>query len=87
VLAGDPDEVQEHAEELLKEMSLSSYYDEVALKGLELAARDLARGVLTRLQVERIKEAVTTLVTNRDSPGVCRATLRLSKCRVHNPEA
>ena len=45
VLAGDPDEVQEHAEELLKEMSLSSYYDEVALKGLELAGRDLARGV------------------------------------------
>ena len=62
VLASDPDEVQEHAEELLKEMSLSSYYDEVALKGLELAARDLARGVLTRPQVERIKEAVTTLV-------------------------
>ena len=62
VLAGDPDEVQEHAEELLKEMSLSSYYDEVALKGLELAGRDLARGVLTRPQVERIKEAVTTLV-------------------------
>ena len=63
VLAGDPDEVQEHAEELLKEMSLSSYYDEVALKGLELAARDLARGVLTRPQVERIEKAVTTLVT------------------------
>ena len=56
-------EVQEHAEELLKEMSLSSYYDEVALKGLELAVRDLARGVLTRPQVERIKDAVTTLVT------------------------
>jgi Predicted permease len=64
VLAGDPDEVQEHAEELLKEMSLSSYYDEVALKGLELAARDLARGVLTRPQVERIKEAVTTWLGN-----------------------
>ena len=44
-------------------MSLSSYYDEVALKGLELAARDLARGVLTRPQVERIEKAVTTLVT------------------------
>ena len=63
VLAGDPDEVQEHAEELLKEMSLSSYYDEVALKGLELAAGDLARGVLTRPQLERIKDAVTILVT------------------------
>ena len=62
VLAGDPDEVQEHAEELLKEMSLSSYYDEVALKGLELAGRDLARGVLTRPQSDRIKDAVTTLV-------------------------
>ena len=48
---------------MLKEMSLSSYYDEVALKGLELAARDLARGVLTRPQVECIKEAVMTLVT------------------------
>jgi hypothetical protein len=55
--------VQEHAEELLKEMSLSSYYDEVALKGLELAARDLARGVLTHPQVERIKDAVMTLIT------------------------
>ena len=62
VLADDPDEVQEHAEELLKEMSLSSYYDEIALKGLELAGRDLARGVLTRPQVDRIKDAVTTLV-------------------------
>ena len=49
-------------EELLKEMSLSSYYDEVALKGLELAARDLRAEFLTRPQVERIKEAVTTLV-------------------------
>ena len=48
---------------MLKEMSLSSYYDEVALKGLELAAQDLARGVLTRPQVERIEKAVTTLVT------------------------
>ena len=62
VLAGDPDEVEEHAEQLLKEMSLSSYYDEVALQGLELAARDLARGVLTPPQGERIKDAVTTLV-------------------------
>ena len=62
VLAGDPDEVQEHAEELLKEMSLSSYYDEIALKGLELAGRDLVRGVLTRPEVDRIKNAVTTLV-------------------------
>jgi predicted PurR-regulated permease PerM len=80
VLAGDPDEVQEHAEELLKEMSLSSYYDEVALKGLELAGRDLARGVLTRPQVERIKEAVTTLVTElADYDDVDPKTVSLAK--------
>jgi predicted PurR-regulated permease PerM len=62
VLAGDPDEVQENAEELLKEMSLSSYYDEIAMGGLELAAHDLARGVLTPPQVQRIRDAVVTLV-------------------------
>jgi hypothetical protein len=61
-LAGDVDEVQEHAEELLKELSLVSYYDEVAMPGLELAARDVARGVLTRAQMESIKETVTALV-------------------------
>ena len=33
VLAGDLDEVQEHAEELLNEMSLAEYYDNVAMKG------------------------------------------------------
>jgi AI-2E family transporter len=36
MLAGDADETQDHAELLLKERSLSSYYDEVALKGLQL---------------------------------------------------
>jgi predicted PurR-regulated permease PerM len=62
-LAGDVDEVQEHAEELLEEIDLASYYDEVAMPGLELAARDIARGVLTRAQMERIKETVTALVS------------------------
>jgi predicted PurR-regulated permease PerM len=63
VLAGDLDEVQEQAEELLKEISLASYYDEVAMPGLELAARDLARGVLTHSQMERIKDTVIALIT------------------------
>ena len=66
VLANDPDEVQDHAELLLKERSLSSYYDEVALKGLQLAAHDVIRGVLTRPQLERIKDAVATLVEELD---------------------
>lgn len=62
MLAGDPDEAQEHAEILLKERSLSSYYDEIALKGLQLAANDWSRGVLRDDQLERIKETATTLI-------------------------
>ncbi len=62
MLAGDPDEALEHAEQLLKERSLSSYYDEVALKGLQLAATDRARGVLTPHQLDRIRGAVLGLV-------------------------
>src|SRR3984893_3455932 len=36
MLAGDPTEAAEKAEQFLKERSLASYYDEVALKGLQL---------------------------------------------------
>jgi predicted PurR-regulated permease PerM len=67
VLAGDLDEVQEHAEELLNEMSLAEYYDNVAMKGLELAAHDLARGVLASEQTARIKEVVITLLHELDA--------------------
>ncbi|MBV9247625.1 MAG: AI-2E family transporter [Acetobacteraceae bacterium] len=66
LLAGDPDEALEQAELLLEERSLSSYYDEVALKGLELAAVDAARGVLSAAQIERIKEACFELVEDLD---------------------
>ena len=46
MLAGDPTEAAEKAEEFLKERSLASYYDEVALKGLQLAQADAERGAL-----------------------------------------
>jgi hypothetical protein len=62
MLAGDSDEALEHAEPLLKERSLSSYYDEVALKGLQLAANDATRGVLTKPQLETIRKAIRDLV-------------------------
>ena len=66
VLAGDADEVQDHAELLLKDRSLSSYYDEVALKGLQLAANDAERGVLHQEQLERIKNTIKSLVSELD---------------------
>lgn len=44
MLAEDPAEAVDKAEEFLKERSLSSYYDEVALPGLKLAQNDVLRG-------------------------------------------
>lgn len=62
MLAGDPDEVRDLAEAMLKERSLSSYYDEVALKGLQLAANDFGRGVVTPGQLENIRASSRSLV-------------------------
>jgi predicted PurR-regulated permease PerM len=62
MLAGDPDEALEYAEQLLKDHSLTSYYDEVALRGLQLAANDAGRGVLAGYQLDRVKDAIKALV-------------------------
>lgn len=66
MLAGDPDEARFQAEMLLRDRPLSSYYDEVALKGLQLAAVDAARGVLTEAQMERIRSSMQTLIDDLD---------------------
>jgi predicted PurR-regulated permease PerM len=58
MLAGDPTEAAEKAEQFLKERSLSSYYDDVALKGLQLAQMDLDRDVLDVSRLLRIKDTV-----------------------------
>jgi predicted PurR-regulated permease PerM len=64
MLAGDPDEALESAEQLLKERSLTSYYDEVALQGLRLAANDARRGVLAGPQLDRVKDAIQALIND-----------------------
>src|ERR1039458_4923871 len=58
MLAGDPTEAAEKAEQFLKERSLSSYYDDVALKGLQLAQIDLDREVLDISRLLRIRDTV-----------------------------
>ena len=63
ILAGDPDEAQDQAELLLKDRSLSTYYEEVALEGLRLAANDAQRGVLRGEQLDRVKNATKELVS------------------------
>lgn len=67
MLADDPDEALQQAEVLLKERSLTAYYEEVALKGLQLAANDAHRGVLTTDRLERIEGSVQSLVDDLDS--------------------
>ncbi len=66
MLAGDPDEAEEQAERYLADRPLSSYYDEVALKGLELAANDIARGTLAPEKLERFKQSIDDLVQGLD---------------------
>ena len=64
MLAGDPTEAAEKAEEFLKERSLASYYDEVALKGLQLAQVDVERGALDQERLTKIRDAVSEFASD-----------------------
>jgi predicted PurR-regulated permease PerM len=64
MLAGDPTEAAEKAEEFLKERSLASYYDEVALKGLQLARADAERGALDQERLAKIRDAVSEFASD-----------------------
>jgi predicted PurR-regulated permease PerM len=64
MLAGDPTEAAEKAEEFLKERSLASYYDEVALKGLQLARADAERGALDQERLMKIRDAVSEFASD-----------------------
>ena len=72
MLAGDADEALDQAEVLLREQPLSAYYDEVALRGLQMAANDSLRGVLTDEQLQHIQESIGMVVldlADHDDPG------------------
>ncbi|SEO19540.1 AI-2E family transporter [Bradyrhizobium sp. OK095] len=62
MLAGDPTEAAEKAEQFLKERSLAAYYDEVALKGMQLAQSDFDRAALDRTRLARIRDTVVEFV-------------------------
>jgi predicted PurR-regulated permease PerM len=64
MLAGDPTEAAGKAEEFLKEKSLSSYFDEVALKGLQLAQIDAKRGTLDQARMTGIRDTITEFVSD-----------------------
>jgi predicted PurR-regulated permease PerM len=64
MLAGDPTEAAEKAEQFLKERSLASYYDEVALKGMQLAQVDAERGALDQERLTKIRDAVSEFASD-----------------------
>jgi len=74
MLANDPDEAARQAEDILKDKSLTEYYDEVAIGGLALAQLDVNRGVLEHERRARIREAVLGVIDDLsdhvdDPPG------------------
>lgn len=64
MLADDPDDAANEAEDFLRSNSLSAYYDEVAARALMLAQSDVNRGVLDPLRQTRIRDAIKGLIVN-----------------------
>jgi hypothetical protein len=64
LLANDPADATEQAELFLKDHSLLSYYDRVALRGLALAQFDAARGALDEARMQKIDKAAADLIDN-----------------------
>ncbi|GGD16839.1 AI-2E family transporter [Aureimonas glaciei] len=64
LLAGDPYEATEKAEDYLQEHSLRDFYDVVALPALALVEQDRARGVLDEVRRARVAAGARTLVDN-----------------------
>jgi predicted PurR-regulated permease PerM len=83
MLADDPTEAADKAEEFLKERPLASYYDDVALGGLQLAQRDAQRGVLSAERVAVIRDAVGELAEDLSQQVVGRSPEQVTS----DPEA
>ncbi|WP_411910230.1 AI-2E family transporter [Mesorhizobium sp. CO1-1-4] len=66
LLAGDPDEATDHAEEMLEEKYLVDFYDKVAIPALLLGERDRARGVMGDQQRRQLAASAQALVANLD---------------------
>lgn len=62
LLAGHHDDVLAQAELMLGERSLAAYYDDVAVPGLRLAARDADRGVLRDGKLARVRRLAAALL-------------------------
>jgi hypothetical protein len=62
MLAGDPMEAAEQAQEYLKDKPLIAYYENVLVEGLKLAQADAHSGLLTEERMQRVRDAVAEIV-------------------------
>ncbi|HWC62590.1 MAG TPA: AI-2E family transporter [Rhizomicrobium sp.] len=69
MLADNPSDAIQDAEEFLGDHSISAYYDEVAARALVLAQADVNRGVLDPLRQSRIRDAIKGLIANLGDHG------------------
>lgn len=64
LLAGDPDEATDHAEDFLEEGYLVDFYDKVAIPALLLGEQDRVRGVMGVEQMRQLAASAQILVAN-----------------------
>jgi len=67
MLAGDPIEATEQAQSLLKDRTLTEYYDQILMGALRLAWADSQRGRLEQPETQRIRDTVAELVEDLES--------------------
>jgi len=72
MLAGDPMEVAEQAQTILKDKPLLAYYEDVLIEALKLAQADADRGLLDDERKQRIRDVVAEVLddleTHEDAP-------------------
>jgi predicted PurR-regulated permease PerM len=72
MLAGDPMEVAEQAQTILKDTPLLAYYENVLIEALKLAQADADRGLLDGERKQRIRDVVAEVLddleTHQDAP-------------------
>ncbi|MBZ9986608.1 AI-2E family transporter [Mesorhizobium sp. BH1-1-5] len=66
LLAGDPEEATDHAEEMLEDKYLFEFYGKVAIPALLLGEQDRERGVMDAEQRRQVADSAMTLVANLD---------------------
>lgn len=64
LLAGDPNEATDYAEEFLEHEYLIDYYENVGLPALLLGETDRQRGVMTEPQIDCVASSMQTLISN-----------------------